>query len=389
MILAIVLFILVGMGLGHLIWYRDRGEEEARFMHLESRYRKLRVITRKRKRQHQQQIKEWKTARTQWEGIRDQNRELTSSLRSMEESARDAESAHLLLVEQKNAAQHDAEAAVAKQDQLRRELAELQSEKDRLHAEAAVKHKAEIDMLHEQLSALQEQSETQNEASSETIERLTQQCATLQELVDAGTIATADLAGELARREESLESIRLEMDAVRNERDVLIQEADKRETALKTVHHDLTVLQDQRNALTQDVEHHGEALNAVQLELNAVQDERDALLQSSEQLTETLEAVQLELKSLRSQRKVLTQESAARDKVLQSAQTEISELQREREELKQAVTDESEEDLQSVQTAFSELQREHDELKQAAAKREEACNWFKPNSASCSVNATS
>ena len=300
------LFLLSGLLLGHLLWYRDRGGKTAE-SDLENRYLKVRGSVKQRK--------------TQIRTLQKQNDTLTEDLANLQQAhttlctkTKRLEQASALSKEELNQFRqslNESEVQLASEEKHREivtaQLQELLAAKSAIEAENTSHHEGM-----EQLTQQYRQSVTELESSQSELDTLRDRLRSQEAEMDNKQRSLAELECQVATQEQSLDETNntllqtqqdlvercKDLDALRSERDALGQELTDSRQSLEHLESQLSsaaTLQSQRDDFATDLEKAANSLAEQRLALESCESEltlkQDRIKQLEQQLADATDQI--------------------------------------------------------------------------------------------------
>ena len=331
---SVALFLLAGLLLGHLLWYRDRGGRSAENVDLENRYVKARGSVKQRR----NEIKE----------LKKQNETLTEELANLEQN-------HLTLRSKNKRLEQVSEHSQEELNQFRRSLNESE-------VQLASEEKRSVTVIGQlqELLATNAELEAENKSHQDGIEQLDQQyrqCVTELESAqcerDTLQSRLRDHKSELDHKQRSLDD--LECRGSTQEQSLEESNNSLQETQQDLVARcrDLDVMRSERDTLDQALQQSKQSLAHLKSEMSVattIQSERDEIAKDLETAANSL-GEQRQILELCESELILKKDRVNQlEQLLENASTQIAEEQDNRTQLEQFNT--------ACQSQLQELEEE-------------------------------
>lgn len=389
-IISVVLLLLAGILIGHLIWYRDRSDDEAMVFGLRAENNELQTALHEHKQAYVALEEDLEDSRKEWDQLKSVNKQLELAHQATDQDLGELNSEIGRLQQLKDQAFHDL-------DQERQQRRAMQ---DAL--QQAEQNSNRVNELTEQLQAQVEAFQAKRGQTDETLTaKLAEQEereARLRTQLESLVRDRDELRDQLAAREVTLSELK---QSVAERKHVLLELAEQQETAsrlqaeLRAREEDLSSLRQDRDEYHRqldDERRSREKLEGQVTQVNHLVRQRDEALAQLEELTREVTdlrqqldekslghnqaALQLEqrVKDLTAQSAILTREHDAVAAMLVDERTRLSKMEADNHRLSLALADAEQQsdrvtsDLRTqLETQTSEIDTLRRELEETAA----------------------
>ena len=393
-IISVVLLLLAGILIGHLIWYRDRTDDEAMLQGFRSENNELQAALHEHKQAYVGLEADLEDRQKEWNQLRSTNKQLELAHQATDQDLAELNNEIARLQQLKDQAFHDLDQERQKRRAVQEALSQAEENTTRVNNLTA--------QLQSQVSAFQdERNEIDQLTQARLSEREGEQTKLREQLAQANQEREALLreASELKARleqqqnesdtalAEQYERTHEAMEAARSECEVLKRERDEMQTELMAARTDADQLKQQfetdklsfSSQDSQQIELIEQQMATMQTEYDAVQAERNAIAEQRDAAHEARETLQAEYETLTEQRdrakqdfKELQESVEAMQAQTRSQEASIVALREERDEFVQQVDDQrrSREEIEGQVRNMEQLITQRDDALQRATELE-------------------
>ena len=331
---SVALFLLAGLLLGHLLWYRDRGGRSAENVDLENRYVKARGSVKQRR----NQIKE----------LKKQNETLTEELANLEQN-------HLTLRSKNKRLEQVSEHSQEELNQFRRSLNESE-------VQLASEEKRSVTVIGQlqELLATNAELEAENKSHQDGIEQLDQQYRQCVTELESAQCERDTLQSRLRDHESELDHKQRSLDDLECRGSTQEQSLEESNNSLQQTQQDLVarcrdldVMRSERDTLDQALQQSKQSLAHLKSEMSVattIQSERDEFAKDLETAANSLGEQRQTLELCESELILKKDRVNQLEQLLENASTQIAEEQDNRTQLEQFNT--------ACQSQLQELEEE-------------------------------